>query len=948
MQISLLQLLTYSFAFYKDIYQAGVQYILDTVVSELRRAPHRKFSYVEMAFFQRWWNEQDELTRLAVKELVRNGQLTFVNGGMTMHDEATTYYNEMIDNMSHGMRFLRRTFDAAPRTAWQIDPFGHSSTHAALVSEMGLDGLFFARIDYQDKDLRAKQRNLEFIWRGTASLPQAEIFTGVLWFHYGPPPGLCFDEVCSDDSVQDDPALEDFNVQERVDLFVKRAQEQYKNYNNGNQVMFLFGEDFQWQNAHQYFINLDRLITAVNKDGRVNAFYSTPDEYVKAIHASNHPAFSVKTDDFFPYADNPYSYWTGYFTSRVALKGYVRETNGRLQTARLINTLMRLNADLEEAVLAQTLVTHHDGVSGTEKQAVAFDYALRLARGDALVRSVINSGLAKLHGLPAFVSCPLLNVTTCPALQSLSPAGVVVTFLNPLGLTSPRFVRLPVPSEAVVVSTLSSGSPVPVASQTVPVVAAFPDTRDSLPYVVVFRVEPQAVGTTSFLIRPAGAGDDPAHVAARSEVLRVTPQLAADYVTINNTMMSFTYSTSSLGLIGARRMDKGLSFACSHTFAWWNSSAGNNLNSTQASGAYIFRPNSTHSVALPPTSLVLVTGPVVQEAVQSFGAWVTQSTRLYAGDQPYAEVEPTVGPIPIADGLGKEVTSVIRVANLATRGVFYTDANGREMQQRKRDFRPTWTLNLTEPIASNFYPVNTAIYVEDAAGTARFTVVTDRSLAGSSLADGGIDLMLHRRTLYDDSRGVGEPLNETAFGYGLVARATHRWQLDAPQTASPEQRLASQALSFPLEPAFAPAPSDGVFAGLADRALTKAAIPSALHVLTLSTEPSALTPGAEVVLLRISHLFPTLEPPLNKPQSIDLLALLAVSSAHIVETNLAGNQRLADQTRLKWGDNNNHKGFSPDGEYSGSFVVTLNPLEIRTFEVTVEPAAATKRGVKIN
>ena len=28
-------------------------------------------------------------------------------------------------------------------------------------------------------------------------------------------------------------------------------------------------------------------------------------------------------------------------------------------------------------------------------------------------------------------------------------------------------------------------------------------------------------------------------------------------------------------------------------FLWWNSSAGNNINSSQASGAYIFRPNGT-------------------------------------------------------------------------------------------------------------------------------------------------------------------------------------------------------------------------------------------------------------------------------------------------------------------------------------------------------------------
>ena len=31
--------------------------------------------------------------------------------------------------------------------------------------------------------------------------------------------------------------------------------------------------------------------------------------------------------------------------------------------------------------------------------------------------------------------------------------------------------------------------------------------------------------------------------------------------------------------------------------------------------------------------------------------------------------------------------------------------NAREMQRRQRNFRPTWRLNVTEPIAGNYYPV---------------------------------------------------------------------------------------------------------------------------------------------------------------------------------------------------------------------------------------------------
>jgi len=58
-----------------NIQQAGVQYILDTVYDELQKDAGRRFIYVEIAFFSRWWREQDDVTRHRVKALVNAGQL---------------------------------------------------------------------------------------------------------------------------------------------------------------------------------------------------------------------------------------------------------------------------------------------------------------------------------------------------------------------------------------------------------------------------------------------------------------------------------------------------------------------------------------------------------------------------------------------------------------------------------------------------------------------------------------------------------------------------------------------------------------------------------------------------------------------------------------------------------------------------------------------------------
>ena len=43
-------------------------------------------------------------------------------------------------------------------------------------------------------------------------------------------------------------------------------------------------------------------------------------------------------------------------------------------------------------------------------------------------------------------------------------------------------------------------------------------------------------------------------------------------------------------------------------------------------------------------------------------------------------------------------------------------------------------------------------------------MLTDRAQGGGSLQSGQLEVMLHRRTLFDDQRGVAEPLNETMQG----------------------------------------------------------------------------------------------------------------------------------------------------------------------------------------
>lgn len=115
------------------------------------------------------------------------------------------------------------------------------------------------------------------------------------------------------------------------------------------------------------------------------------------------------------------------------------------------------------------------------------------------------------------------------------------------------------------------------------------------------------------------------------------------------------------------------------------------------------------------------------------------------------EIETFVDSIDISDGVGKEV--VFNLAHsVSNNKTFYTDSNGLEELKRVVDFRPTWNYSVNEPISGNYYPINSHITLSDS--SSYLSVIVDRSEGGTACKDGFIELMIHRRTLRDDSRGV--------------------------------------------------------------------------------------------------------------------------------------------------------------------------------------------------
>lgn len=235
----------YFYGLNMTIQHACVNDILDTVVASLLENPSRTFTYVEQKFFSMWWDLQDDAIKDSVRYLVSNEQLSFVNGGWCMHDEAATHFIGMIDQTTLGHRFLKKELGVIPRVGWQLDPFGHSSSQASVfTSKMGFDALYFGRIDYQDRTKRLYTKQCEGIWNSSRNLKDTAVFwglTGSFRGNYGAPGGFCFDVEC------EDPYIIDMNRPE-LELAMHELLEELRvqsDQTKGNHIMITMGSDFQ-------------------------------------------------------------------------------------------------------------------------------------------------------------------------------------------------------------------------------------------------------------------------------------------------------------------------------------------------------------------------------------------------------------------------------------------------------------------------------------------------------------------------------------------------------------------------------------------------------------------------------------------------------------------------------------------------------------------------------
>ena len=559
---------------------------------------------------------------------------------------------------------------------------------------------------------------------------------------------------------------------------------------------------------------------------------------------------------------------------------------------------------------------------------------------------------------------------------------------NPEGQKATSWLRIPVSGAAYTVTDLSTKSVVPSQATLIdnrthslpllyinkhgmkaPALAAEEaKVSNKATHVVTFEAAMPAVGYSSFSIKKSAVSE------------AVVSKATATPASVTNGVYELTIDSAKGAITAIKNIASGVTTPFNVTWGYYVSSEGHSTqtklpNGTvetagQASGAYMFRPDDqfTHACATTQPTIEVTTGPLVTEIKQTFASWATHIIRLTKGS-PYVEVEWTAGPIPWNEGpkghQGKEL--VVKFASgLASDGVYYTDSNGREMLKRKRDARgPSYPpLVINEPVAENYYPVNSMISVDD--GKNELAVVTDVTMGGASMNDGELEVMVHRRCQKDDSRGVQEPINETMCGCndigatpgkmgenghegdggcdceGLTMRGSAYVIFDTMQKAHEVRRQLVETLNFPPTLAFA----KGSAIKTPSMTSIAAELPANVKLMTISNNYAKWNDGK--MILRLSHMYAVGEhATLSLPAKIDLSAVFAKTGlklTSISETLLTANQpREAWEAKKKvWPTEQMHYNTNVGGaqverypldEADPTMSITIRAMELKTYLV---------------
>lgn len=776
----------------EEYYIYHVKSILNNMIKKLKKYENMTFVWAETVFLSIWWNELDDEAKLQVRRLIRNGQLEIVLGGWVMSDEASTHYPSVIDQLMEGHQWVWEHLQTKPINSWAIDPFGHSGTMPYLWKQAGIDNMVIQRVHQAIKATLANEKALEFKWRQNWDLTgSTDILCHVMPYLYygmqytcGPDKKVCamydYGKPRSLEEKYTGKEINDGNIAAQA----KHLYQQYKmkaSLFKYHTILVPVGDDFRFDTAEEWdlhYNNYMKVMEYINNrtDWNMNVQFGTLKHYFEMLRneekiklqESSPKGFSILKGDFYPYSDQNSDYWTGYYSTRPFHKQLSREIENNLLAADTLSSLAYAQCKLVKApyesyhdVASQLqtvrrnlgLFLHHDAITGTAKPSVVQDYESKLLTAYNLSLSAISSTIQTLltnceYEEPVVLSP--VNIRrdshTPPTRYTIkvTKSGISVIYFNPLAQDRTEFVSLAVHSSDIEIRNSKN--------QTIPfqINPSFESTMKirSSEFEIVFLVEipPFGIETyTLFKVETSKGRYWSSIETFDSETLHVSDSLGFKVTNgviekfIENDFVKIVFDEKGL-LTGIHQKVLGKVIAIKLDFMSYISGG---------SGAYVFYPSGVAKGIL--TNLVpvirIVKGPfleqinvVYKQLVHSLTLYNTLSVQ---GQGIHIENILDMNKHDMAD---QEV--IMRVYSDVSNpmGLFYTDQNGFQLIGRKTNFE--------SKIETNYYPATSMVVLEDE--VKRLTIHTRQSHGVASLKQGWLEIMLDRKVMSDDKKGLGE------------------------------------------------------------------------------------------------------------------------------------------------------------------------------------------------
>ncbi|CAJ0939244.1 unnamed protein product, partial [Mesorhabditis belari] len=761
---------------FESYYTERTRNILNGMAKHLQMKPDMRFIYAEMSFFERWWAEQDEGTRERVRGYLKSGQFEIVTGGWVMSDEANAHFYSIITELIEGHEFIQNHIgtDYRPRTHWSIDPFGLSPSLPLLLSEANITNAALQRVHYSVKKRLAQEKQLEFMWRQLwgGSDSRHDIRSHVFPFYSYDVPHTCGPEpkICCQFDFKRLPGgghscdwgippqqITDANVEKRAFMIYDQYRKKSQLYKTNVLLVplgddFRYQDDFEWNHQHD---NYKKLFEFMNQktEWNVHARFGTLSDYFDALDETlktESEKLPVLSGDFFTYADRDDHYWSGYFTSRPFHKQMDRVLQHYLRSAEILNSIARIQgksteniemSKLVEARRALSLFQHHDGVTGTAKDAVMIDYAEKML--SALRRSEEIS-IASLSSLLDMKTVRMdfdeirANQDSLPEMRTLEIGSSLILF-NSLSHQRAEVSCIQISAINGRLKTIDGTMPEQQINPVINVVDGRIQVASNK-FELCFWAEVGPLSTETYTLS-VNNDQAMANIKGNSKPMGLDSsftftQTNEDFV-LKNELISATFSGITGGLRDATL--EGVKIDLNAHFVRYTARPKGRIKNgggDDLSGAYLFLPDTDAKkmeITQPAYLLGQTLGNLFKRLLWRRGQrrLVFRIKSIYGEDRTILRWQ-------------CDLRLQFRVETIS-----FTDLNNLQMIRRRRMLDKL-------PLQAHFYPMPGSAYIEDS--NTRMTLIGAQALGVSSLKNGWLEVMLDRRLQQDDNRGLQQPL----------------------------------------------------------------------------------------------------------------------------------------------------------------------------------------------